>query len=171
MIGFAEEGHADQGAIGAVTPAVIGAGEDRRVAIVVAAHLHAAMAARIEEDMHRAGAVAAENYRLLAHSRDKEIASLWDLAFMADEQPGTGKNALLLLGIDVVIDEDLAADLSRCEIDEAGMITPHFVHRHRFASVLKKECQVLRQQHVLVEDDLPPGNDPAVTGPAQRVLA
>jgi hypothetical protein len=52
---------------------------------------------------------------------------------MPDEQPGSGEDALLLLGIDVVIDEDLAADLPRCEIDEAGIKTPRSVHRHASA--------------------------------------
>ncbi len=84
--------------------------------------------------MHRAGAVAAQDHRLLAHARDEEIARIGDLAFMPDEQPGTGEDALLLLGIDVVIDENLAADLPRCEIDEAGTIAPRCVHRHRHAS-------------------------------------
>jgi hypothetical protein len=31
---------------------------------------------------------------------------------MPDKQPGTGKDALLLLRVDVVVDEDLAADLA-----------------------------------------------------------
>src|SRR5439155_4432372 len=55
VIGFAEERHADELAVGAVAPPVIGAGEDRGVALVVAAHLHAAVAAGIQKDMHRAG--------------------------------------------------------------------------------------------------------------------
>ncbi len=51
VIGLAEIRHADQLAVGAVAPAMIGAGENGRVALVVAAHLHAAMAARIQEHM------------------------------------------------------------------------------------------------------------------------
>jgi len=44
MIGLAEERHANQLSVGAVAPAVVGAGEDGRIAFVVAAHLHPAMA-------------------------------------------------------------------------------------------------------------------------------
>ena len=97
MIGLAEVRHADQFAVGAVAPPVIGAGEDRRVALVVAAHLHAAMAARIEKDMDLAGAVAAQDHRFLAHPRNKEIAGVGDLAFMPDKQPGPGEQPLQFL--------------------------------------------------------------------------
>src|SRR5712671_1434248 len=74
VIGLAEERHADETPVGAVAPAVIGAGEDGGVALVVAAHLHPAMPARIEKDMDLAGAVAAKEHRLLAHARDHKVA-------------------------------------------------------------------------------------------------
>ena len=45
LVGLAEIGHAHQPAVGPIAPAVVGAGEDRRVALVIAAHLHAAMTA------------------------------------------------------------------------------------------------------------------------------
>ena len=45
MIGLAEERHSDQSAIGAVTPTVIGTCKHGGVAVIVAAHLHASMAA------------------------------------------------------------------------------------------------------------------------------
>ena len=47
--------------------------------------------------MDRAGAVAAQDHRLLAHARDEEVAGVGDLAFVPDEQPGAGEDALLLL--------------------------------------------------------------------------
>src|SRR5260370_21659520 len=59
VIGLAEIGHADQLAVSAVTPAVVRARENRRAAFVVPAHLHAAVAARVEEDMDLARPVAA----------------------------------------------------------------------------------------------------------------
>src|SRR5438045_6832491 len=108
MVGLAEVRHADQPPVGAVAPAVIGAGEDSRRALVVAAHLHAAMATGIEEDVDATGAVAAQDHRLLAHRRNEVIAGLGNLAFMPDMQPGTGEDALLLLGVDVLGNEDLA---------------------------------------------------------------
>src|SRR6266568_8731610 len=123
MIGFSEERHADQLPVGAITPAMVGAGEDGGVALVVAAYLHPAMAARIEEDMHLAGAVAAQDDGFLAHPRGREIAGVGDLALMPDEEPRAGKDPLLLLGINLLVDEDLAADLPGVQINEAGAIT------------------------------------------------
>ena len=114
MIGLAEIGDADQLAVGAVAPAVIGAGENRGVAFVVAAHLHAAVAARIQEDVDLAGPVAAQDHQFLAHARDEEIAGVRDLAFVTDEQPGAGEQPLLLLAVDLLVDKDLAADLPCC---------------------------------------------------------
>ena len=111
MVGLAEIRHADQPAVGAVAPAVIGAGEDGRVALVVAAHLHAAMAAGIEEHMDLAGPVAAQDHRFLAHARDEVVAGVRDLALVADKQPSAGEDALQLLAVDLLVDEDLAADL------------------------------------------------------------
>src|SRR5713226_9185576 len=123
MIGLAEERHADQLAVGAIAPAMVRASEDGGVALVVAAHLHSAMAARIEEDVNLAGAVAAQDDGFLAHPRGGEIAGVGDLALMPDEEPGAGEDPLLLLGVDLLVDEDLAADLPGSEIDQAGAIT------------------------------------------------
>src|SRR6516162_2180763 len=55
VIGLPKIGHADELAVGAVAPAMVGAGEDRRVALVVATHLHAAMRAGGQEHMDLAG--------------------------------------------------------------------------------------------------------------------
>src|ERR1700720_1457783 len=123
MIGLAEERHADQPAVGAVAPAMIWAGEDGGVALVVTAYLHAAMAARVQEDVHLAGAVAAQDHRLLAHPRRGVIAGVRDLALMADKEPGAGKDPLLLLGVDRLVDEDLAADLPGLQIDQPRAVT------------------------------------------------
>ena len=73
--------------------------------------------------MDLAGPVAAHDDRLLAHPRDDEIAGVRDLALMPDEQPGAGEDPLQLLGVDLLVDEDLAADLAGSEIDEPGAIT------------------------------------------------
>ena len=74
--------------------------------------------------MDLAGAVAAQDHRLLAHAGDKEIAGVGDLALMADKQPGAGEQPLLLLRIDLVIDKDLAADLAGRPVDEARADSP-----------------------------------------------
>ncbi len=131
VVGLAEIRDADQPAVGAVAPAVVGAGEDRRVALVVAAHLHAAVPAGIEKDMHLAGPVAAQDHALLAHAGDKEIAGVRDLALMPDKEPGAGKEPLLLLRVDLLVDEDLAADLASVQIDETLAIPRCRRARHR----------------------------------------
>src|SRR5438094_70210 len=130
--------------------------------------------------MHFAGPVAAQQNRFLTHARDEEIAGVRDLALMADKQPGAGEDALLLLGVDRVVDEDLAADPPGLEIDQPGAVpgTACRHHAHLPDFVVKsseKERQIFAEQHVLVEDDLAPGDLPAVTvvrasWAAQRIL-
>jgi hypothetical protein len=88
------------------------------------------MAAGIEEDVDPVGPVAAQDHRLLAHRRHEIIAGLGDLAFVPDMQPSASEDALLLLGVDVLVDEDLAADLAQPQIDQAGAIASLVVHRH-----------------------------------------
>src|SRR5262249_58577269 len=111
------ERHADQGAVGAVAPAVVRALELDRVALVVPAHLHAAMPARVEEDANAPRAIAAEDDRLLAHRRGEIVAGLRDLALVTEEEPGAGEDALELLAVDLVADEDLAADHPALDVD------------------------------------------------------
>src|ERR1700730_2709841 len=123
VVGLAEIGHADQLAVGSIAPAVIGACEDRRAALVVAAHLHAAMAARIEKHMDFAGPVAAQDHRFLAHSRDKEIPWFWNLALVAYKQPGAGEEPLQFFAVDLLIDKDLAADLPRFHVHETRPVS------------------------------------------------
>src|SRR5262249_26841429 len=130
MVGLAEVWHADQASVGAVAPAVIGASEDGRRAFVVAAHLHAAVAAGVQEDVNPVAAVAAQDDRLLAHRRHEIVALLGDLALVVDMQPGAGEDALLLQGVDPLVSEDLAADLASSKVDQAGAIAPSLVDRH-----------------------------------------
>src|SRR5262249_60934298 len=121
----------DQPTVGTVAPAVIGAGEDGRRTLVVAANLHAAVAAGIEEHVDPIGTIATKDHRLLAHRRHEVIARLGDLALVPDMQPGARKDALLLLGVYVLVDEDLPADLANPQIDQAGAAcSVHFHRRH-----------------------------------------
>src|SRR4029453_7549434 len=117
-VGVLRERHAHQRAVGRVAPAVIRALELHRVALVVAAHLHAPVPARIQEHANPSGAVAAEDDRLLAHARREEVARLRDLALVADEEPGAREDALLLLSVDLVAHEDLAADDAALDVDQ-----------------------------------------------------
>ena len=75
--------------------------------------------------MHLAGPVAAQDHRFLAHPRDEVIPRLGDLALMADEQPGPRKEPLQLLLVDLVIDEDLAADPPRRQVHQTAPVPLH----------------------------------------------
>ena len=69
--------------------------------------------------MHATAPVTAQDDRLLAHGRDQVVAGISDLALVADEEPGAREHLLLLGAIDVLVDEDLAADDSAVDVDEA----------------------------------------------------
>ncbi|HXC14552.1 MAG TPA: hypothetical protein VNV39_17165 [Stellaceae bacterium] len=131
VVGLAEIGHADQPAVGAVAPAVIGAGENGGVALVVAAHLHPAMPARIQKDVDFAGAVAAQDDGFLAHPRDEEVAGVRDLAVVADKEPSAGEQPLLLLLVDRLVDKNLAADPPFAQIDQTRPIPFRARGHHR----------------------------------------
>src|SRR5262249_21140459 len=118
-VGLPGEGHAGELAVGGIAPAVVRAREDRRVAVVVAAHLHPAVTARVQKDVDAAPAVAAENDRFLAHRRGEEISGPRDLALVADEEPGAREDPLALLCVDLLAHEDLAADDPAVGIDQA----------------------------------------------------
>jgi hypothetical protein len=77
------------------------------------------MPARVQEHVNPARAVAAEDDGLLAHGRDDEVAGPGDLALVADEEPGAGEHLLLLLPVDLLVDEDLAADDPSPNVDQA----------------------------------------------------
>ena len=88
-------------------------------------------------------------------------------------QPGAREDALLLLGVDVLVDEDLAADLADLQIDQAGAIAPPpFIAPFiAMAATSDEKRQVFRQQHVLIEDNLAPRQKPARPVAPQRILA
>jgi hypothetical protein len=118
------ERHADERAVGAIAPAVVRTLELDRVALVVAAYLHAAMPARVQEHADLPRTVATEDHRLLAHRRAEIVARLRDLALVADEEPGAGEDALELLAVDLVAHEDLAADDAALDVDQASSKLP-----------------------------------------------
>src|SRR6185503_3405657 len=124
-----QEWHADQLAVRPVAPAVVRAEELDGIALVVAAHLHAAVPARVEEDVQPAAAVAAQDHRLLAHRGHEEVAGLRDLALVADHQPRAGEHLLLLLPVELLADEDLAADHARIDVDQVLELS-RAVHGH-----------------------------------------
>jgi len=134
VVGLAEIGDADELAVGRIAPAVIGAGQDGGVTLVIAANLHAAMPARVQEHMRLAHSVAAQDHRLFAHRRDKEVARVGDLALMTDKEPCAGEDAPQFLLVDLVVDKDLAADPPRRQVHEPRPITCYVFARHRYPS-------------------------------------
>jgi hypothetical protein len=114
-------------AVGRVAPAVVGAGEERSVALLVAAHLHAAVAAGVQEDVDDALLVPAEDHRLLAHAGGEEVTGLGDQALVPYEQPGPGEELLQLLPEETIVHEDLPADQAAVGVDELidGEVAAH----------------------------------------------
>ena len=73
--------------------------------------------------MNLARAVAAQDYRLLAHPRDEVVARVRDLAFMPDKQPRPCEEPLQLLPVNLLVDKDLAADLPGGHVYQTGPVT------------------------------------------------
>ena len=113
---------ADEAAVAGIGPGMIRAGERLGIALVRSAHLHAAMAAAIEEGADLPIFGARDQYRVFAHVGAEEIAGLLELAFVAQEQPAAPEHARQLLLIDVHIDEDTAADQALLRLHQHGVI-------------------------------------------------
>src|SRR5712691_10244484 len=110
---------------------MVGAGEDRGVALIVSADLHPAVPAGVQDHVDPLPLIAGEDDRLLAHAGDEVVAGPGDLALVADEEPGAGEDALLLLREDFVVDEELAAHDSALHVDQRARIPPAGSgHRH-----------------------------------------
>src|SRR6185503_18171053 len=124
----------DEGAVGGVAPAVVGTQELGGVALVVTADLHPAMPAGVEEDVDLARRVPAQDDRLLTHGAGDEIARTRDLAVVSDQEPGAREDALLLLPVDLIADEDLPADDAPLHVDQAPH-APEPSVEHRVSSV------------------------------------
>ena len=120
VVSVLEIGDANQRAVSGKAPPVIGTGEDGGVALIVPADLHPPVSARVEEYIHLALPVAAQDDRLFAHGRDEEVAGLGYLAFVADEQPCAGEYALLLFGVNVGVYEYFAANQTVVLIHQAA---------------------------------------------------
>ena len=119
-----------QRAVQRIGPGVVRAGEDRRVSLVVAADLHAPMAARIQEHMDFVLAVAAENDRLLAHAGREKVSGIRNQAFVSDEQPCPREQRFQLLLVDVGRNEDFTADDSFVNVNHRVVpFVPQRIHR------------------------------------------
>ena len=123
--------HADQGAVGVETPAVIEAGQPRRMAAALVGDFCAAMAAAVEQHMDAAVAMPRHHHRLPPEFGGKKIARIGDLAGMADEQPGPAENPLHLQFEDIRIGIDAPVDASRLDqfCDRSGVPIHHGAFR------------------------------------------
>src|SRR5262249_14648722 len=125
VIGFLDEGHADQPAVVAIGPAVIGAGEAGSVAGIGAAQAIAAMAADVQERTDLPLGAAHPQDRILAHVGAEEVPRAWDLTFVAEEEPAAGEDPLQLLLVDLPLREDAATDAPVLDVDQARDIGVH----------------------------------------------
>src|ERR1700728_4447090 len=88
---------------------MIAAGQPLGVAAPLVDYLGAAMGAAVEQDVNRAGAVPNHNDRLTSEIGGDEIAGIWHLAGMTDEQPSPAEDAFHLqfeqvgIGIDAPV--------------------------------------------------------------------
>ena len=88
--------HGREPPVGVETPAVVAAGETRGVALALVHHLGAAMGAAIEQHVHGVVAMTGHDDRLAAEVGGDEVAGIWHLAGMADEQPRAREDAFHL---------------------------------------------------------------------------
>src|SRR5207302_400205 len=115
------------------------------VPVVVAAYLHAAMPAGVQEGMHASVAITGHDDAVLSHVGAEEVAWAGDLTLMPNEEPGAGEDPLLLLAIDVLVDVDLAADHAALHVDQLA-------HRRRFdrhSALLARGTAEGRAEHVI----------------------
>ena len=110
VVGFLEVGNANQSAVIAVGPTVIGTGKGCGIAGICAAQAVTTVAADIQESLQFSRAVTPDQDRGFAHIGGEEVTRTGDLAFMAQKQPTTSEDALELLRVDLRLDENVAAD-------------------------------------------------------------
>src|SRR5260221_5975501 len=110
----------------AVGPAVIGAGQARRVAVIGTAQPVATMPADIQESAHLPVAAADDQNRVFAHIGGQEIARLRNLAVVTQIQPAAREDLLQLLFVDLGLDEDTAADQATIAVDKPCQIRMHW---------------------------------------------
>src|SRR6185312_1059280 len=121
--------NAAQRAVGAVGPAVIAAAEEADIALAIAHHFGAAMAAAIMEHIDLAVAVPAYHHRLSADGCGDIIARVLHLALMPDPYPGAAEDALHLNLEKGGIDIDVAMNAVGLDqrADRRGVIGRHRV--------------------------------------------
>ena len=111
-------GHVLERAVAAVRPAVVGAHEPRRVAVVAAHHPVATVAAHVEEGVQPSLAVAGQDDGVLAHVGVEEVVGRGHQALVPDHEPGAPEDPLHLVVVDGLLAEDAARDFSGRGVDD-----------------------------------------------------
>src|SRR5213079_1727690 len=115
--------HADELAVVAVDPAVVDTHEAACITLPLGAHDSAAMAAGVEQAVHLAGLVAAEDHRPAGDPPRAEVAGIFQLGSVADINPAAAEDRRHLLAQNVVGDEHFAVEqegLSLAVVDDVG---------------------------------------------------
>ena len=118
VVGLGLAGDVLEGAVVAVSPAVIGAHEAFGVAVVAAHHAVAAVAAHVQQRVQLALSVAGQDDRVLAHVGVEVIVGRGHQALVPDHQPGAAEDLLHLLVVDRLIAEDAAVDFAGGGVDD-----------------------------------------------------
>ena len=105
---------------------MVGAHESGCVAGVGAAHSVATVPADVQERSDFAVSLAGDKDRVFAHVGGEEVAGVWDLGLVAEEEPAAGENLLLLLPVYVGVYEDAAIDQASLGIDQGHRVQRHF---------------------------------------------
>ena len=95
----------------------------RRIALALGAHDSAAMAAGVEQAVHLAGLIAAEDHRPAGDPARAEVAGIFQLGGVADINPAAAEDRRHLLAQNVVGDEHFAVEqesLSLAVVDDVG---------------------------------------------------
>ena len=79
----------------------------------------ATMPAAVKKGVRLAVVVAPQDDGILTHICGEIVAGLRDGTIVSEELPAAGKDPFQFLGIDIRVDEDVAADRPRRQIDEA----------------------------------------------------
>jgi hypothetical protein len=97
---------------------MVGTSKDGGIALIVPTDFHATVPTSVQKSMDDLLAVTRQDDGLLTHGGHEVISRFGELALVADKEPGTGEDLLLLLLVDVLVDEDLTADTTAVQIDQ-----------------------------------------------------
>ena len=83
------------------------------------------MPTHVEKGVHLATRVAGDQHWVLAHVGGEEVARVWNLAFMAKEEPASGEYLLQFLLVDLLVREYPPNNQPSVSIHQASNIDDH----------------------------------------------